>query len=199
MNTRFPSPAPQSPPVTGASRKRTLRSLQAAEIRRAITGEIVLESTYTLPERRPPSAPSSFPSCPQRISSSAGGSLTIVNRMSEAAAASRGVFASFAPAATSSEARDAVRFHTVTEWPALSRFRLIGRPIRPSPIKPIFREGDAVLTKCLLTPTLRWSANHTQNMRLNCSRLGKRVVTRKGILGKLLRRFSDAVAAQEGE
>ncbi len=93
-----------------------------------------------------------------------------MNRMSEAAAASRGVFASFAPAATSSEARDAVRFHTVTEWPALSRFRLIGRPIRPSPIKPIFREGDAVLTKCLLTPTLRWGVNHTQNMRLNCSR-----------------------------
>jgi len=110
---------------------------------------------------------------PQRISSSAGGSLTIVNRMSEAAAASRGVFASFAPAATSSEARDAVRFHTVTEWPALSRFRLIGLPIRPSPIKPIFREGDAVLTKCLLTPTLRWSVNHTQNMRLNCSRFGE--------------------------
>jgi hypothetical protein len=39
----------------------------------------------------------------------------------------------------------------------LSRFRLIGRPIRPSPMNPIFREGDAVLTKRLLTPTLCWS------------------------------------------
>jgi hypothetical protein len=70
--------------------------------------------------------------------------------MSAAAAASRGVFASFAPAATRSDARDAVRFHTVTECPALSRFMLIGFPIRPSPIKPIFREADAVLTECLL-------------------------------------------------
>src|ERR1700675_391401 len=90
--------------------------------------------------------------------------------MSDAAAASRGVFASFAPAVTSSDARDAVRFHTVTEWPALSRFRLIGRPIRPSPMKPIFREGDAVLTERLLTPTLRWSVNYAQNMPSNCSR-----------------------------
>jgi hypothetical protein len=66
--------------------------------------------------------------------------------MSAAAAASLGVLANFAPAATNSEARDAVRFHTATVWPALRRFRLIGRPIRPSPMKPIFREGDAVLT-----------------------------------------------------
>jgi len=58
--------------------------------------------------------------------------------------------------------------------------------------KPIFGKGDAVLTKCLLTPTLRWSVNHTQNMRLNCSRFGEACgyssrVTREGLLAKLLR------------
>src|SRR5215470_15584151 len=101
-----------------------------------------------LPARKPARAPSSLPAWPQRTSSNAGGSLTIVKRISEAAATSRGVLARVAPAATNSEAREAVRFHTVTEWPAFSRFRLIGRPIRPSPINPIFREG--LLTECLL-------------------------------------------------
>src|SRR2546423_8281073 len=75
---------------------------------------------------------------PHKTSSSAGGSLTIVRRKSQAAATSCGDFASLAPAATSSSAREAVRFHTVREYPALMRFIPIGRPIRPSPINPIF-------------------------------------------------------------
>src|SRR5206468_7632996 len=75
---------------------------------------------------------------PHKTSSSAGGSLTMVRRKSEAAATSCGDFASFAPAATNSSAREAVRFHTVSECPALMRFIPIGRPIKPSPINPIF-------------------------------------------------------------
>src|SRR5258707_1747893 len=75
---------------------------------------------------------------PQRISSRAGGSLTMEIRKSAAAATSCGDFASVAPAATSSSAREAVRFHTVREWPALMRFMPMGRPIRPRPINPIF-------------------------------------------------------------
>src|SRR5438552_18175530 len=79
---------------------------------------------------------------PHKTSSSAGGSLTIVRRKSEAAATSCGDFASFAPAATNSSAREAVRFHTVSECPALMRFIPIGRPIKPSPINPIFLLAD---------------------------------------------------------
>src|SRR3989440_9640731 len=75
---------------------------------------------------------------PHKTSSSAGGSLTIVRRKSAAAATSCGDFAGFAPAATSSSAREAVRFHTVRECPALMRFMPMGRPIKPSPINPIF-------------------------------------------------------------
>ena len=54
-------------------------------------------------------------------------------------AASFGDFASFAPAATNSSARDAVRFHTVTACPAFNKFIAIGRPISPSPMNPILR------------------------------------------------------------
>src|SRR3989442_15255589 len=75
---------------------------------------------------------------PHRTSSRAGGSLTMVRRNSELAATSCGDFASFAPAATSSSAREPVRFHTVREYPALMRFMPMGRPIKPSPINPIF-------------------------------------------------------------
>src|SRR6266478_75820 len=75
---------------------------------------------------------------PHKTSSNAGGSLTMVRRKSEAAATSCGDFASFAPAATSSSAREAVRFHTVREYPALIRFTPMGRPIKPRPINPIF-------------------------------------------------------------
>src|SRR2546421_4599812 len=79
---------------------------------------------------------------PHKTSSSAGGSLTMVRRKSEAAATSCGDFASFAPAATRSSAREAVRFHTVREYPALMRFMPMGRPIKPSPINPIFLPAD---------------------------------------------------------
>ena len=75
---------------------------------------------------------------PHKTSSNAGGSLTIVRRKSEVAATSCGDFASFAPAATRSSAREAVRFHTVREYPALIRFMPMGRPIKPRPINPIF-------------------------------------------------------------
>src|SRR5690242_8331117 len=66
----------------------------------------------------------------------------MVRRKSEAAATSCGDFPSFAPAATSSSAREAVRFHTVREYPALMRFMPMGRPIKPSPINPIFLLAD---------------------------------------------------------
>src|SRR6267143_935576 len=78
------------------------------------------------------------PAEPQRTSSRAGGSLTMVRRKSEAAATSCGDLASLAPAARSSLAREAVRFQTVSEWPAFRRFIPMGRPMRPRPMSPIF-------------------------------------------------------------
>src|SRR6267143_2870528 len=92
---------------------------------------------------------------PHNTSSSAGGSLTIVRIKSAALAASWGDFASFAPAATSSSAREAVRFQTVREWPALMRFMPMGRPIRPRPISPIFLEAAADSKECLLESDVR--------------------------------------------
>src|SRR5712691_2636322 len=85
-----------------------------------------------LPRRRPSSAPLA----PQRISSSAGGSLTMVSSTSEDAAASRGEPATFAPCRARSSVLARVRFHTVSGNPAFSRFAPIGLPIRPSPINP---------------------------------------------------------------
>src|SRR5882672_5914377 len=72
----------------------------------------------------------------QRTSSSAGGSLTMVMRTSDAAATSRGDAASFAPAATRESARDAVRFQTVRGKPALTRLWPMGFPMRPRPMSP---------------------------------------------------------------
>src|SRR5713226_8158222 len=90
------------------------------------------------------------PPVPQRTSSRAGGSLTMVRRKPEAAATSCGDFASLAPAATSSSAREAVRFQTVRAKPALMRFSPIGRPIRPRPINPIFLGPAAGSKRSLL-------------------------------------------------
>src|SRR6266446_3964945 len=87
-----------------------------------------------LPRRMPVMTPLLL----QRTSSRAGGSLTMVISKSEAEATSPGDLASFAPAATSDSAREAVRFQTVSGKPALRRFRLMGEPMRPRPIKPTF-------------------------------------------------------------
>src|SRR5712691_10716778 len=74
---------------------------------------------------------------PHKTSSSAGGSLTMVRRKSQLPATSCGDFASFAPAVTSSSAREAVRFQTVSEYPAFKRFIPTGLTMSPRPIKPI--------------------------------------------------------------
>src|ERR1700733_5687191 len=132
MKTRSPDSAPQVPPVTGASRKSTARWAQSAATRRSSSGETVLESTSTLPLRNP----SRTPSVPQRMLSSAGGSLTMVMTKSEAAATARGDSAQRAPSCKRSSALLAVRFQTVSGNPALSKLRPMGLPISPSPISP---------------------------------------------------------------
>src|SRR4029077_8951517 len=138
MKTNSPFFAPQSPPVTGASRKRTLRSAQAEAIFLASAGETVLESMYVLPGFRPASTPESLPFVPQSTASRAGGSLPMVIRTSDAAATSLGDVTSVAPSATSSFAREVVRFQTVRGNPAFNKFMPMGWPIKPRPIRPTF-------------------------------------------------------------
>src|SRR5580658_2021208 len=119
-----------------------------------------------LPERRAGSAASLgetalvFAFAPHSTSSRAGGSLTMVISTSAFAAASRGERTSVAPAATSSFARDAVRFQTVRGYPAFNKFMPIGRPIKPRPIKPIFAlllEGDSTAASSIGLQWLRGS------------------------------------------
>src|SRR6267378_2731577 len=106
------------------------------------------------------------PAGPQRTSSRAGGSLTMVRRKSDAAATSSGDLASLAPAATSSSAREGVRFQTVSEWPAFRRFMPMGRPMRPRPMSPIFLAAAADSKGDLLRRRQTWSAS------LFCSKRG---------------------------
>src|SRR6266568_4107069 len=111
---------------------------------------------------------------PQRISSRAGGSLTMEIRKSAAAATSCGDFASVAPAATSSSAREAVRFLTVREWPALMRFMPMGRPIRPRPMNPIFMGAPADSKECLLKAAYARRIHIQLKSGNDCSRIARR-------------------------
>src|SRR6266481_4311067 len=111
---------------------------------------------------------------PHNTSSSAGGSLTMVRIKSAALAASWGDFASVAPAATSSSAREAVRFQTVREWPALMRFMPMGRPIRPRPMNPIFLGAPADSKECLLKAAYAYRIHIQLKSGNDCSRIARR-------------------------
>src|SRR5258708_17772288 len=108
---------------------------------------------------------------PQRISSRAGGALTREIRKSAGAETSWGDFASVAPAATSSSAREVVRFHTVREWPALMRFMPMGRPIRPRPMNPIFLGPVEGSKTCLLESGARAAHSFRLKREHDCSRI----------------------------
>src|ERR1700732_2303593 len=86
---------------------------------------------------------------------------------SELAASSRDDGASFAPAATSSSARDAVRFQTVNGNPAFNKFIPMGLPISPRPISPTFVCGPTGFTKPPLYRKVSPAILFTQ--RINCS------------------------------
>ena len=55
---------------------------------------------------------------------------------SAAAATSAGEAPSTAPSATAASMGPRLREATVTWWPASSRWRVMGRPMAPSPMKP---------------------------------------------------------------
>ena len=105
MIVSVPFCAPMSPPETGASRKECPASSSCFPISRVTSGEIVLMSMKSVPAP----APSTAPFSPKRTASTSGESVTIEITMSFPTAHSRGVSAFFAPAATTSSQRDAVR------------------------------------------------------------------------------------------
>ena len=84
----------------------------------------------------PGAAPSITPSGPAMTCSTSGESETQVMTISLPPAASLGEPAADAPASVKGFMRDAVRFQTVTSWPALTRFMHMGVPISPRPTKP---------------------------------------------------------------
>ena len=57
---------------------------------------------------------------------------------SPAVATSAAVPASVAPKATAASTGGRLREATVTSWPAASRFRVMGSPMAPRPMNPIF-------------------------------------------------------------
>lgn len=61
----------------------------------------------------------------------------MVMTTSDAAATSRGVPTTLAPAASNSAAFSGLDVVTVTSWPALSRLFAMGLPMMPSPMNPI--------------------------------------------------------------
>ena len=132
MIDRVPASAPFTPPLTGASIIWTPFSARRSAMERVTEGDMVLMSMTT----DPGAAPSITPSGPAMTCSTSGESETQVMTISLLLAASLGEEALEAPASARGFMRDAVRFQTVTSWPAFTRFMHMGVPISPSPTKP---------------------------------------------------------------
>ncbi len=136
MNVNVPSIAPISPPLTGASSMAAPSSCARPANRRAMAGEIVLESTTTVPFCIAPNTPFA----PSSTFSTSGPSGNIVMTTRAACATSAGEFAAVAPAATSASTGPRLRLWTTTSKPFLRRLSAMGLPMRPRPMKPMGEE-----------------------------------------------------------
>ena len=124
--------APSEPPETGASSMSTPPWARRSANSWAFSGLSVEQSIKSDPS----ASPSARPSSPKRTSSTWGESVRHATTMSDARPTSAGVAARVAPSATTSSARLAVRFHTVTANPARARLEAMKRPMVPRPTKP---------------------------------------------------------------
>src|SRR6266851_3362233 len=122
-----PFSAPDFDPVTGASTYLAPRAFTRSPNFLVAEGEIVLESTTTMPSL----SDSSTPCGPNKTCSTALVSETHIHTTSAPLAASAGDAAMRAP----STSLPGERFQAATSWPAFSRFAAIGRPIIPRPKK----------------------------------------------------------------
>ncbi len=129
ITDRVPSAAPVVPPLTGASTARTPRSSARSASDRAVTGSMLLMSTYTDPS-----------SMAGRISSATAstcaGVRSTVMTTSRPATASAALPAAWPPDPANDSSRSSARSKPWTSWPAARRFSAIGSPIRPRPMKP---------------------------------------------------------------
>src|SRR6185437_4879377 len=128
--TSCPEAARSALPMTGASTSATLPGRRAATSSSAC-GPMVEASIRVVPGRR-------CPAIPPTTSRTAVGSASMVMTTSASRTASAGLAATLAPSAWNGSARDAVRFQTVSGYPAASRRLAIGLPMIPRPIKAIF-------------------------------------------------------------
>ena len=130
MIASVPLRAPMSPPLTGASRRRTPFSASMRAIWRAVAGLMVELSTKIKPGR----PLSTIPWAPSATSSTSGESGRLVNTTSTWAATSAGEKASCAPSASSSSTAARLRLCTTSGKPAFRMLRAMDLPIRPNPI-----------------------------------------------------------------
>ena len=114
MNVKVPSIAPISPPLTGASSIAAPSSRARADSRRAMAGEMVLESTITVPFCIAPKTPF----VPSSTFSTSGPSGSMVMMSRAAFATSAGEFAAVAPAATRASTGPRLRLWTTTGNPS---------------------------------------------------------------------------------
>src|SRR3954452_19790012 len=126
------SRAPTSPPLTGASTQPIPRAPHSCAISRVTTGEIVLMSTTSEPDR----APASRPSSPSRTSRTWGESGSMRITTSAFSATSRALDAATPPSAAISSTLARVRENRTSSWPAFIRLRAMGLPMTPRPTKP---------------------------------------------------------------
>ncbi|MNN34233.1 hypothetical protein D3C81_1480290 [compost metagenome] len=140
MIARVPASAPGVPPDTGASSQAMPHNAaSSAAISRVAVGSRLEKSISNWP-LRPPWA---MPCSPNTTSRTTAVSARHSSTMSLPWHNSAGLLARRAPAATSAAHFSGLRFHTVSGYPAASRRRHMGRPIRPMPANP--SEGSAVL------------------------------------------------------
>ena len=132
MMVRVALAAGSTPPLMGASKKVASRSAASFAICWEVKGPTVLWSTSSCPG----CVVASRPFSPWNTCSTAGTSGRQVSTMSQRPATSEGLEAATAPAAAMASTLPRLRLCTTSGKPARSRFRAMGEPIRPSPMKP---------------------------------------------------------------
>ena len=133
MMLRVPLAAPSLPPLTGASSIWTPRFSQSRG--HGLGG--LRADRAVVNHQAPGRAPWITPFSPKSTWSTSGVSLTQIRMMSQCAATSAGLAPSWAPCATRSSMRLAVRFQTVSGKPAFRTLAAIPRPMIPKPTNPI--------------------------------------------------------------
>ncbi len=128
---RRPVRAPSTAPVTGESTTVTPSGASAASSTTS-AARLVVRSTHNDPGRMAPSPP------PSRITATTwSGRGREVSSTSASAATAAALTARRPPAATTSATGSSRRSWAVTSYPAATSRRHIGRPMLPSPMKPI--------------------------------------------------------------